>query len=76
MQRLKKVKFQAFRRQYKVMEMKNDEKVPEYLIRLMTLTNKMKNYGDVMVEEVVIEKVFRTLTPKIDMCRLLKKQKS
>lgn len=48
------------------MEMKNDEKVPDYLIRLMTLTYKMKNYGDVMVEEVVIEKVFRTLTPKID----------
>lgn len=48
------------------MKMKSDHKVDEYLTRLVTLTNQMKNCGDVMIYEVVIKKVMITLTTQFD----------
>ncbi|GAU43866.1 hypothetical protein TSUD_179610 [Trifolium subterraneum] len=64
--KVKKVKLQALKRQFELLEMKNDEAVAEYFTRVETLTNKMKNCGSTLSEEEMVEKVLRTLTHKFD----------
>ncbi|KAK2394637.1 hypothetical protein QL285_056445 [Trifolium repens] len=46
--------------------MKNNEKVPEYISRMILITNEMKACGETLSEQVIIEKVLRSLTPQFD----------
>ncbi|GAU20399.1 hypothetical protein TSUD_12170 [Trifolium subterraneum] len=64
--KVKKVKLQALKRQFELLEMKSDEAVAEYFTRVETLTNQMKNCGITLSEEEMVEKVLRTLTHKFD----------
>ncbi|GAU38465.1 hypothetical protein TSUD_151880 [Trifolium subterraneum] len=64
--KVKKVKLQALKRQFELLEMKNDEAVAEYFTRVETLTNQMKNCGSTLIEEEMVEKILRTLTHKFD----------
>ncbi|GAU33536.1 hypothetical protein TSUD_143290 [Trifolium subterraneum] len=64
--KVKKVKLQALKRQFELLEMKNDEAIAEYFTRVETLTNQMKNCGSTLSEEEMVEKVLRTLTHKFD----------
>ncbi|KAK2442743.1 putative mitochondrial protein [Trifolium repens] len=64
--KVKKVKLQALKRQYELMQMKGDEKISDYFTRLVTLTNQMKNCGSNLEEQETVEKVLRTLTSKFD----------
>ncbi|GAU46623.1 hypothetical protein TSUD_284710 [Trifolium subterraneum] len=64
--KVKKLKLQALKRQFELLEMKNDEAVAEYFTRVETLTNQMKNCGSTLSEEEMVEKVLRTLTHKFD----------
>src|SRR6266487_6236914 len=64
--KVKKVKLQALKRQFELLEMKSDEAVAEYFTRVETLTNHMKNCGSTLSEEEMVEKVLRTLTHKFD----------
>ncbi|PNX61814.1 hypothetical protein L195_g060849, partial [Trifolium pratense] len=40
--KVKKVKLQALKRQYELLEMKNDETIADYFTRVVTFTNQMK----------------------------------
>ncbi|KAK2404089.1 hypothetical protein QL285_053465 [Trifolium repens] len=64
--KVKKVKLQALKRQYELMQMKDDEKISDYFTRLVTLTNQMKNCGSNLEEQETVEKVLRTLTSRFD----------
>ncbi|GAU25674.1 hypothetical protein TSUD_266010 [Trifolium subterraneum] len=64
--KVKKVKLQALKRQFELLEMKNDEAIADYFTRVETLTNQMKNCGSTLSEEEMVEKVLRTLTHKFD----------
>ncbi|KAK2381647.1 hypothetical protein QL285_069238 [Trifolium repens] len=64
--KVKKVKLQALKRQYELMQMKDDEKISYYFTRLVTLTNQMKNCGSNLEEQETVEKVLRTLTSRFD----------
>ncbi|KAK2399809.1 hypothetical protein QL285_049575 [Trifolium repens] len=59
---VKKVKLQSLRKQYENLNMKNNEKVPEYISRMILITNEMKACGETLSEQVIIEKVLRSLT--------------
>ncbi|KAK2405339.1 hypothetical protein QL285_054585 [Trifolium repens] len=63
---VKKVKLQSLRKQYENLNMKNNEKVPEYISRVIVITNEMKACGETLSEQVIIEKVLRSLTPQFD----------
>ncbi|KAK2405626.1 hypothetical protein QL285_054842 [Trifolium repens] len=63
---VKKVKLQSLRKQYENLNMKNNEKVPEYISRRILITNEMKACGETLSEQVIIEKVLRSLTPQFD----------
>src|ERR1051325_8634738 len=46
--------------------MKNNEKVSDYISRVILITNEMKACGETLSEQVIIEKVLRSLTPQFD----------
>jgi hypothetical protein len=63
---VQKVKLQSLPKQYENLSMKYNEKVPDYISRVILITNEMKSYGDTLSEEKIIEKVLRSLTPQFD----------
>ncbi|WJX93643.1 hypothetical protein P8452_75143 [Trifolium repens] len=64
--KVKKVKLQALKRQYELLQMKSDESVADYFTRLVTLTNQMKNCGGNLDEQETVENILRTLTSKFE----------
>src|ERR1044072_474696 len=63
---MKKVKLQSLRKQYENLNMKKNDKVSEYISRVILITNEMKAYGETLSEQVIIKKVLRSLTPQFD----------
>ncbi|KAM0015322.1 hypothetical protein Hdeb2414_s0033g00724661 [Helianthus debilis subsp. tardiflorus] len=60
--RVKRAKLQRLRREFEVLEMKDGESVTEYVGRVMTISNEMRNCGDDMPDLKIVEKILRTLT--------------
>ena len=65
-EKLKKVKLQTLRKQYEMIQMKEDESISAYFSRIVTLTNQMKEYGESVTDLQKIEKVLRSLTVDFD----------
>lgn len=63
---LKKVRLQTLRRQYELMQMNVTEKVAEFFNRVIALTNSMKVAGETVTDQMIVEKILRTLIPKFD----------
>ncbi|XP_050878744.1 uncharacterized protein LOC127082551 [Lathyrus oleraceus] len=45
--------------------MKNNEKVSDYIAKVIVITNEMKSYGETLFKQVIIEKVQRSLAPQL-----------
>jgi hypothetical protein len=60
---VKKVKIQYLRKHYENLNMKNNENTPNYISRVILITNEIKSYGKTLSEEKIIEKVLRSLDP-------------
>ena len=54
------------RRQYELMQMENNEKIAEFFNRVIFHTNAMKNYGEKIIDQTIVEKILKTLNPKFD----------
>ena len=63
---VKKVKLQSLRKQYENLNMKDNEKVSKYISRVILITNEMKACGETLSEQVIIEKVLRSLTSEFN----------
>jgi septin family protein len=61
-----KVKLQSPRRKYELLGMMDRESIGEFFTRLQTKVNSIKNYGEQIANQQVIEKVLRTLNPQFD----------
>ena len=61
-EQLKKVRLQTMRRQYELMQMENNEKIAEFFDRIITYTNAMKNCGETISNQIIVEKIMRTLS--------------
>ncbi|KAD3068893.1 hypothetical protein E3N88_36773 [Mikania micrantha] len=64
--RVKRAQLQRLRREFETLEMKNGETVNEYVGRVMSTANQMRNSGDEMPDVKIVEKVLRTLTPNFN----------
>lgn len=53
--RVKRSHLQALRREFEALEMLSGEKVIEYFSRVMTVANKVRNYGEDMPDVKVVE---------------------
>ena len=58
---LKKVRLQTMRRQYELMQMENNEKIIEFFNKIITHMNAMKNCGEKILDQTIVEKILRTL---------------
>ncbi|KAJ8761593.1 hypothetical protein K2173_004369 [Erythroxylum novogranatense] len=63
-QKVKKSLLNALRREFEVLEMRNDETITEYFARVMLVANKMRSNGEEMSDKKIVEKILRTLTDK------------
>ncbi|OIW20142.1 hypothetical protein TanjilG_02122 [Lupinus angustifolius] len=65
-EKVKKVKLQTLRREYELLQMKKGESIAEYFTKIGSLSNLMKGCGEAVRDQLVVEKVLRTLTSKFD----------
>jgi len=64
--KVKRAQLQALRREFELLVMKEGEKVDTFLGRTLTLVNKMKSNGETMEESMVVSKILRSLTIKLN----------
>jgi len=63
---VKQVKLQSYRRKYEMMQMDEDQKVSDYFSKMIEIMNLMKNCGENISDQMVVEKVWRSLSQKFD----------
>ena len=64
--KLKKVRLQTLRRQFKLLQMDNKETINNYFTEVFTLRNQLKANREKVKDLKVIEKILRTLTPRFN----------
>lgn len=64
--KVKKVRLQSLRRQYELLSMEDQETTAAYFSRIQTLVNLVKTCGQKITEQMMVDKVLRTLTPRFD----------
>ena len=65
-EKVKQVKLQSYRRKYEMMQMEEDQKVSDYFSKMNEIVNLMKNCGENISDQMVVEKVLRSLSQKFD----------
>lgn len=63
---MKHAQLQALGREFDVLSMKESEKVDDYFSKTLTITNKMKVHGERMAQNVIVEKILRSMTPRFN----------
>jgi hypothetical protein len=62
--RVKRLHLQALRKEFETLEMKSGENVSDYFSRVMSVANRMRVYGEQLVDTTIVEKILRYLTKK------------
>ncbi|XP_019438858.1 PREDICTED: uncharacterized protein LOC109344549 [Lupinus angustifolius] len=65
-EQLKKVRLQTMRIQYELMSIEPSERIAQYFNRVTSHTNAMKAKGEKMADQIIVEKILRTPSPKFD----------
>ncbi|KAJ0551653.1 putative RNA-directed DNA polymerase [Helianthus annuus] len=63
---VKAIKLQGLRRDFENLVMKEGEMVGDYFSRVMAIVSQKRSYGEEVTEQVIVEKVLRSLTSKFD----------
>ena len=66
LQSYRRRKLQSYRRRYEIMQKEEDQNVSDYFSKLIEFLNQMKNCGENISDQMVVEKVLRSLSPKFD----------
>lgn len=61
-----RAQLQALRIKFELLNMKEGEKVDNFLGRTLTVVNKMKSNGEIMEQNTMASKVLRSLTSKFN----------
>jgi len=64
--KLKRVKMQTLKRQFKLLHMNEKEGIAKYLNRVQNLSNQIMAYGETLKDQDLVEKVLRTLSSRFD----------
>ncbi|XP_019430780.1 PREDICTED: uncharacterized protein LOC109338097 [Lupinus angustifolius] len=65
-EQLKKVRLKTMRRKYELMKMESGERIAQFINRVISYTNAMKASGEKMIDQTIMKKILRTLSPKFD----------
>jgi Ran GTPase-activating protein (RanGAP) involved in mRNA processing and transport len=60
--RVKQIRLQTLRGEFKMLRMNNTEGVSSYITRVQTVTNQLKRNGESLSEQRVVKKILRSLT--------------
>ncbi|XP_076929342.1 uncharacterized protein LOC143593664 [Bidens hawaiensis] len=60
------VKLQGLRREFEMIQMKDGEPVADFLSKVMKIVNQKRAYGEVVTDQIVVEKVLRSLPARWD----------
>jgi len=63
---VKQVKLQSLRRKYELMLMEDDQRICDYISKLLSVVNQMKACGEEISDQQVVGKIMRSLTCKFD----------
>lgn len=64
--KVRQAQLQALKREYKLLSMKEGEKVDSYMSRTLAVVNKMKIHGEKIEPSAVVGKIFRSMTTKFN----------
>ena len=64
--KVKLIKLQSLRRKFELMKMEDDEKVSEYISKLINLVNQMKACSEAITDQRIVEKIMRTISSRFD----------
>jgi len=62
--RVQSTQLQRLRRNFEVLEMKEGDTITDYFARVMMVANDMRNLGEEMPDDKIVEKILRTLVEK------------
>ncbi|XP_050875937.1 uncharacterized protein LOC127079600 [Lathyrus oleraceus] len=62
----KVIRLQTYKRQFELTQMEDKETINDYITRITRLINQIKSYGETILEQNVVSKVLRSLTPRFD----------
>ena len=65
-EKVKQVKLQSYRRKYEMMQIEEHHKVTDYFSKMAEIVNLMKNSGENISDQMVVDKVLRSLSQKFD----------
>lgn len=60
------VRLQGLRREFESLFMRDDENISDFLSRAMKIVNQKRAYGEPVTDQLIVEKVLRSLPPKWD----------
>ena len=60
--KVKGVQVKSLRRKYELVQMENNKTIAVYVLKIQGLVHKMKSYGEVMIEKMMIEKLIMSPT--------------
>lgn len=63
-ERVKRAQLQRLRREFEVLEMKETETITQYFERVLLVATDMRNTGEDMPDNKIVEKILRTLSEK------------
>ncbi|XP_057452215.1 uncharacterized protein LOC130744037 [Lotus japonicus] len=65
-EKMKKAKLQTLCRQFELLQIKDSGKISEYFTKVLTLTNLMKGYGEIVTDLMIVEKILISLSSIFD----------
>lgn len=65
-EKVKVVKFPTLRRQYELLQTREDEKIADYVSKIQNLVHLMKGCGEVLIDKMIFDKVMCTLNSHFD----------
>ncbi|XP_070664442.1 uncharacterized protein [Malus domestica] len=65
-EKVKKVRLQSLRKEFEKLEMKEDETINDYFIKVTSIVNQMASNGEILEDARIVEKILRSLLAKFD----------
>ncbi|RZR85504.1 hypothetical protein BHM03_00012507 [Ensete ventricosum] len=66
-EKVKISKLQILYHEFKTLMMKDSESIIDFFSKVSFIVNQMRSYGENLKDQIVVEKVLRSLSPKFDM---------
>ncbi|CAJ2668206.1 unnamed protein product [Trifolium pratense] len=64
--KVKRAQLQALRKEFEILQMKDNESVSDFFSRTLAIANKMSASGETLTQTIVVEKVLRSMSEKFN----------